>query len=111
MAAVDFQKLLNDPNTFPQTGIVKINSNTSLGSILTGIIPLVFTISGIALLVFLIIGGLGYMTAGSDPKKAESAKAKITSALVGFVIIFVSYWIVQIIGLIFDIKPIQQIFR
>ncbi len=108
MAAINYSELLR--NSAPSGGVLDIK-NGSIGEMITSLLPWIFTISGIALLVFLIIGGLSYMTAGNDPKKMEGAKAKISSALVGFVIVFVSYWIVQIIGLVFNIPSIQSVFK
>ncbi len=40
----------------------------------------------------------------SDPQKAEQAKKTITSALIGFVIVFTSYWIVKLIGSLLGIE-------
>lgn len=83
----------------------------SIGSIISKIIPLIFTISGILLLIFLIIGGLQFMLSGGDPKKAQAAQGKITTAIIGFFIIFVSYWIVQLLGKILGIATITNIFK
>jgi hypothetical protein len=74
---------------------------TNLSSVITQIIPILFSVAGIFLLVFLLWGGLEYMLSMGDPKKAEKARGKITSAIIGFVIIFASYWIVQLIDYIF----------
>ena len=50
------------------------------------------------------------MTSRGDPKAVAAAKEKITFAVAGFVIIFVSYWIVQIVGQILGIQDILDIF-
>lgn len=34
----------------------------------------------------------------NDPQKAEQAKKTITSAVIGFVVVFTAYWIVKLIG-------------
>ena len=59
-----------------------------------------FALAGLILLVYFIMGGIGIIaSAGSDnPKGAEQAKATVTSAVIGFVVVFVSYWIVQLLG-------------
>jgi uncharacterized membrane protein len=113
MAAIDFNTIFNSLNsngTFKDNTPIKIGPNTNITSIVTALLPYIFTVSGLALLVYLIIGGISFMTAGSDPKQVETAKAKITSALIGFVIVFISYWIVQLVGIVFNIQPIQDIF-
>ncbi|MBU0570374.1 pilin [Patescibacteria group bacterium] len=72
--------------------------STNLGHIINRAIPYIFAIAGFLLLIFLIIGGFGYMTSGGDPKTMAAAQQKITNALIGFVIIFLAYWIVVLIG-------------
>lgn len=56
-------------------------------------------IIGLILLVLLIIGGLMFIiSAGNDdPKKASQSKTLITDALIGFAVVFLAYFIIQII--------------
>lgn len=71
-------------------------------SLITIIVRNSLTIAGIILLVLLIAGGFMMIaSAGSgDQKKAASAKTMITDALIGFLVIFLSYFIIQIIEVI-----------
>lgn len=75
-----------------------------LGGIITALLPYVFSLAGIGLLVYLILGGLSLMTAKGDPKAIQSAQAKITNALIGFVIIIISYVVVQLLGQILGLE-------
>jgi uncharacterized membrane protein len=84
---------------------------TNISGLISKIIPYIFTIAGILLLIFFIASGFQFIFAAGDPKKMESAKAHITTALIGFIIIFVSYWLVQILGRIFNIPSIISIFQ
>lgn len=76
---------------------------TSLASIVNVAIPYIMAIAGVILLGVLIWGGFDYLTSGGDPKKADAGKNKITSAIIGFVIIFAAYWILQIIDFVFKL--------
>lgn len=76
----------------------------TIGDIINALIPYIFALAGIILLFLLIWGGFGYLTSGGDPKKVESARGKLTHAIVGFIIIFVAYWLVQILETIFGIQ-------
>lgn len=62
-----------------------------------GLISALFWIAGSLLLIYLIIGGYKLMTSAGDPKKAAGAKQTITNAFIGMVVVFVAYWIVQIL--------------
>ena len=84
---------------------------TTLGSLVSTFLPWIFTIAGMILLVYLIFGGLQLMMSGGDPKAAAGAKSQITNALVGFLIIFIAYWVVQLVGIILGLQGIQTVFR
>jgi hypothetical protein len=90
MGTIDFSKLEQ------AIGMSKFNSGNNLTDIINALIPYIFVFAGLILLVFLIMGGFQLMTCGGDPKATASAKAKITNALVGFLIVFVAYWVTQL---------------
>ena len=83
-------------------------SLTGVGEIVTLFLNVAFALSALILLFFFIMGGIGMIgSAGkNDPQKAEQSKKTITSAVIGFVIVFVSYWIVKLIGTLFGITNI-----
>jgi len=81
------------------TGLNPALASVKPAVLLNRLIPYLFVIAGLILLVFLIIGGFELMTSAGDPKKTEGAKGKITSALIGFVIIFLAYWLAQALGI------------
>jgi hypothetical protein len=94
----------NDLRTvFPADSILH-NSGLSVGQIITKFLPYLFVVAGLMLMFYLIMGGFGLMTSGGDPKKVQSAQGKITSAVVGFFIIFVAYWITQLLQSIFGLS-------
>lgn len=72
----------------------------AIGNLVSLFLNIAFLIAGVILLFFFIMGGIGMISSAgqSDPQKAESAKKTLTSAVIGFVIVFASYWIVQLIG-------------
>ena len=76
----------------------------TLADIINKLIPLIFAIAGLILFFYLISGGFDLLLSGGDPKKAESAKGKITNAVVGFIIIFVAWWLTQILTRIFGLS-------
>ena len=100
MAAVNFNDL---KNVFP-AGSLPRDSNLSIGLIVSKFLPYLFVFVGLILLAYLIMGGFGLMTSGGDPKKVQSAQGKVTSAVIGFFIIFVAYWITQILQSVFGLS-------
>jgi hypothetical protein len=63
----------------------------------------IFPIAGIILFVQLLLGGFQMLT-GAAAKGMDEGKQKITSALIGFIILFAAYWIAQLLELIFGIR-------
>ena len=94
--AVDIGRAFDSP--FGQT--------KGLGSLVSTIISGAFTLSGIIFLVLFVVGGIGIIAgAGNDnPERAAKGKQAITSALIGFIIVFAAYWIIQIIETITGLK-------
>lgn len=82
----------------------------TVGDVIRTAIPYVFLFAGIALLLMLISAGFTLLTSAGDAKKLEQGKQKLTYALVGFLVIFSAYWIVQLAGIIFGIEEITTIF-
>ncbi len=78
------------------------NTYSNPASLVTIIVKNSLTVAGIILLVLIIVGGFMMIaSAGSgDQKKAASAKTMITDAVIGFLVIFLSYFIIQIIEII-----------
>ena len=69
-----------------------------VGIILQNIISL----SAVVFTLLIVGGGIALMVgAGNDnPQQAAKGKQAITAAVIGFAIIFTSYWIVQAIGIL-----------
>lgn len=77
---------------------------TDLGEIISKLLPYVFVLSGLILFVIIVMKGLELLTSGGNPKKTESAKEGLTAAIVGFLIIIASYWLIQILEYILHIN-------
>lgn len=94
------------------TGLSGFKGGKNIGDFINNskILDYVFAAAGIALLIYLISGGLQMMTSQGDPKALQAAQGKITSALLGFVIVIIAYTLVALIGQILGIGAITSIF-
>jgi len=79
------------------SSIISPVSFLTIGEIISKLLPYIFVLTGLTLFFILTLNGFKFLTSAGDPKKAESAKQGVTSAIVGFLIVFVSYWIIQIL--------------
>lgn len=64
----------------------------------------IFPIAGIILFIVLLLGGFQMLTGATNSKSLEEGKQRITAALIGFMLLFASYWIAQLLELIFGIR-------
>jgi hypothetical protein len=75
----------------------------SLGKIITQVLSFLMPIAGIILLFVLISGGYDYMLSQGNPEKIKSGQRKITTGIIGFVLLIISFLVVRLIAKIFGI--------
>lgn len=62
-----------------------------------------FVIGGIAALLFLVVGGLNWITGAGDKANTEKARTTITDAIIGLIVLAASYAIIKFIGSVLGI--------
>ncbi len=90
----------------PSADFTKVGEYT-LSNILSTGITLLLIVAGIIFFVYLILGGIKWMTSGGDKASTEGARNQITAALIGLVIVFSAWAIVELIGSVFGIKILE----
>jgi len=78
--------------------------NLTIGSIVTGGIRLILVVAALVFFFILVIGGIRWIASGGDKTQTENARNQITAALVGLVIVFAAWAIVQLINTFFGIN-------
>lgn len=71
--------------------------DTDISTVLSGLTSLFLSYMGAITLIVLIAGGIYYATAQGDPDRQKRAKNTISFAILGLIIIVVSYAIVKTI--------------
>lgn len=74
--------------------------------IIKNVINAALAFSGLVALILIIYSGAMYITSRGDPQKVDSAKKTMTWAVVGLLIIFLSFFIVKLIS---DVTGVSQI--
>lgn len=80
---------------------------SDLGKIITSLIDVAIVAAAIATLLYLILGGINWITSGGDKQKTEEAQKTITNAIIGLALIAAAYAIFRLINsfLGLDITP------
>ena len=63
----------------------------NLADLVANFVRLAFLAAGIFFLVQVVIGGISWISAGGDPKALEAARARITNAIIGLVIVVAAF--------------------
>lgn len=69
----------------------------TIGEIAARIISILLTLAGMVAVIFVIIGGFYWMTARGNETQAANGRKTVINALIGLVIVVMSYLIVQIV--------------
>jgi len=80
----------------------------SLSSIVGVFLPYLLTLAGLILFGMLVGGGFTMLSGAANKESQEKGKKMITSAFIGFGVIFLAYWIAQILQVIFKVGIVNQ---
>lgn len=72
-----------------------------LGQIVVNIIELLLTLVGAVTLLFLIFGAIKFVVSRGDPKAIEGAQKMMTYAIIGAVLVLVSFMIINVVSTAF----------
>jgi amino acid transporter len=95
---------LADVNISPGTPTQGINPNANVSVVITNILTIIFMVSILLVLFFLIIGAFKWITSGGEKEKIKEARETIVNALIGLAILALAFLIVNIIGGILNIN-------
>lgn len=59
--------------------------------------------------IFIIVGGIRFITSGGDPKKIDQAKRTVAFSILGLFIILLSFFIVNLVGTITGVACIKPL--
>ena len=76
----------------------------TITSIISALVILVLIGAALIFFFMLVLGGIRYITSGGDKGQTESARGQITAALIGLVIVFAAWAIINLINIFFGIN-------
>ena len=91
-------------NLRPGAGLAANLQDISFGGIVGALIILLIIIAAVVFFFMLLIGGIRWITSGGDKTQTEAARSQVTAALVGLVIVFAAWAILQLIEAFFGIS-------
>ena len=73
------------------------------GGIVTRVLTFIFPLAGLILFLMISWSGFEIITGAGDSAKVTAGKQRLTAAIIGFLILFASYWMVQIMEVVFGV--------
>lgn len=70
---------------------------TDIGQVFNRVLNFVMVLAALLVFVYLIWGGIEWITSGGDKGKTESARNKITAAVIGLIVLAASYAILLLV--------------
>jgi len=83
---------------YPEIAGLDLNIHQDLNQIIAWFYYFIISIAGIAAFAMLVWGGFEWMTSAGSPARISSAKDRISSALLGLLLILASWLILQVIN-------------
>jgi len=72
-------------------------SQSQVGKVIGAVVNIMFVVAAIIALIYLVIGGIKWVTSEGDSKNVEAARNQIIAAAVGLGITFLSYFILNLL--------------
>jgi hypothetical protein len=73
------------------------------------ILNLAFAIGGLILLIMIIVSGIQWMLAGGDKQAVASAQGRLTSAVIGFIVLASTYAIISLIAHVLNVEFLRNL--
>jgi hypothetical protein len=93
-------------NITPPSGIPK-GGISYLQILLSNFLTLFIIIGAFLLVIYIIWGGMQWITSGGDKQKLASARGRIVWASVGFIILMVAVFIINAVGYFFRVNLLK----
>ncbi len=98
LAQIDLQNLGQNNKDFGSL------TKLTIPDIVSGLIRGALVVAAIVFFFILVIGGIRWIASGGDKAATEGARSQITAALIGLVIVFAAWAIVQLIQVFFGVN-------
>ena len=96
-------------NLAPEEGLAGQLTDLTVGGIVSALIRLILVIAALVFFFILVFGGIQWIASGGDKANTEAARNRITAALVGLVIVFSAWAILQLIRVFFGIDVLTTL--
>ena len=99
--------IITNPVISQNEGTLEGVAANPLGSLFARLWQTLFILGGLAIVVYILWGGIDWLTSGGDSEKAKHARNKITNAIIGLFVLSASYAIILFLEWVFGFNVIN----
>lgn len=77
-------------------------------TLINNILPNVYIAGGLIVFFMIVFGGFTIIANAGNPDKMKEGTKTITSAIIGLLVLFASYWIIQIIQVVTGVQILNS---
>lgn len=85
------------------------NAEGLVQSIILNVISLFFAVGGIGVIIYFIWGSVDWIMSGGDKEKISNARKKMTNAIIGLILLSLSFAIIRTVGAIAGFDPLGNL--
>jgi len=100
---------INNPIIKGNLGNPGQTGGQNIANTISAIINLAIVVGALVFFGMIVVGAIEWISSGGDKQKLESARGRITNALVGVIVLFASFAIVKLIGFFFHIEALSNL--
>lgn len=97
-------ELLDSLDPLQTAGSPHAQTLSTPGGIISRLLQFAFPLAGMILFVMIVVGGFQILTGAGSQESMKAGRERVTMAIVGFLLLFASYWIAQLLEQILNIK-------
>jgi len=92
---------ISAPSQVPTGGL------NTVAKVIGNALTILLIVAVILTLIYLILGGMTWIRSGGDKQKIAQARSRITYAIIGLIIALVSFFMINIIGSVFNVPLLK----
>ena len=70
---------------------------TSINSLISGGVTLILIVAGLVAFVYLLLGGIKWITSGGDSAQVEAARNQVIHAMIGIIVVLAAWGLIMLI--------------
>lgn len=88
--------------------VLRADAGANLSTLISNTIGLFFTIGGIGFIIMILWGAVNWILSGGDKEKIAAARKRITTAIIGIVVLSLTFVVALVIGQLTGVSDLMD---